>query len=145
MSATRLAVDLDTRMLFSRSVPIADEMTADVDLRVCTDLAVELGGRLLVMYIRDAKAKELFNLSPGSVLPGMHYATPTPIAAADLSSALNLPPLPKPRRSLLLDPGALTDVRGPRRIAGGFGLEYIIFGGLARDAIALPGWAQVHP
>jgi hypothetical protein len=69
------------------------------------------------------------------------YVTPTAVAAKDLIAALALPPFPAPPWALLLNPSELTSIRGPRRIAGGSCVEYILENGFSVKALAPPGWA----
>ena len=143
-AVTRLACHLDLSMLHFRSTKIADEAVLDADLPYCDDLAQQLGGRLLIKYARQETVERLSVLSGGSHFPGRHFVTPTPVAARDLVSALALPPLRKPRWALLLMPSLLSSVRGPRRIAGGIGIEYFLEDGFPVDAIVAPGWALEH-
>lgn len=143
-ASTRLAIHLDVVMLHARAVKLADEFVPDSDLPFCDDLAGQLGGRLLIKYVRQETVERLSVLGGPTHFPGRHYLTPTPVAAKDLVSALALPPLRRPRWALLLHPERLGSVRGPRRVLGGAGVEYILDDGFDSDAIVAPGWALEH-
>jgi hypothetical protein len=139
-----MTAHLDVQMLLSRSVKIHDEITPDDALPECFDLDQQLGGRLLIKYVRSDSVSYFSKLSGVANFPGVHYATPSPIAARDLQSALNLPPLRLPQYALLLAPERLSKVVGPRRISGGIGVEYLLLDGFSVDAIVPPGWSMEY-
>jgi hypothetical protein len=143
-SVTQLAVRLDITMLQARGIAIADEDVPDANLPFCNP-ADQLGDRLLIKYLRPDEAEKYSILSGVSMFSGRHFVTPTPIAARDLVSVLALPPLGKrPCWLLLLRPEKLLAVKGPRRIQGGYGVEYVLEDGFSTLAIAEPGWVREH-
>lgn len=144
-AVTRLAVHLDITMLHARGVVIADEDVPVDDLPFCTPTD-HLGDRLLLKYLRPDDPERFSILSGVSQFPGRHYVTPTPIAREDLVSVLMLQPRKKkkPCWCLPLLPHMLYDVRGPRRINGGYGVEYILDSGFSSLAIAGPGWLMEY-
>jgi hypothetical protein len=70
-----------------------------------------------------------------------HFVTPTPYSAADCVSFLALPE-PTVRRGhlLLLDPGKIDEILGPRWVEAGQGIEYLLPHGFTQAALAFP-WA----
>lgn len=143
-SVSRLAVHLDTQMLLLNGVKISDETTRDEDLPACDDPVNQFHGRLLIKYLRKESYQYYSSLSGVDFFPGRHFLTPSPVAKKDLVPALNLPPLDRPVYALLLDPVRLDNLVGPRRIAGGYGIEYLLLDGFGSDAIAYPQWAQEY-
>ncbi len=138
--AADLAIILDEEMLGQHNAAIAAPWTPDDQLPECTSLASELGDRYLVKYLRRGDHTRYSVRSGISYFPGVHFVTPTPLARSQLIPVLNLPSdLPAPRYALLLDPAHVT-ARGPRRIRGGHGVEYVLFSGFPSTAIAAPGW-----
>jgi hypothetical protein len=123
----------------ARGVAIADENVEDDALPSCNP-ADHLGGRLLLKYVREMDAEKYSVLSGVSTYSGVHYVTPTPMACKDLRSGLALPPMEPPGWVLLLLPEKLEHVRGPRRISGGLGLEYVLEDGFTSAAFAKPKW-----
>lgn len=142
-SVTQLALHLDVTMLQARSVDIADESVPDNKLPLCNP-AVQLGDRLLIKYLRPDEVETYSILSGISRFPGVHYVTPTPIAARDLMTVLALPPPQKRSWALLLRPGNLSSVRGPRRITGGVGIEYVLENGFSSVDLAEPPWPREY-
>lgn len=137
---TRLAFHLDLSALQARRIPVADENVDDDDLPYCNP-ADQLHDRLLIKYIREDEVEKYSAMRGKSHFPGCHHVTPTPIACSDLKAALALPLKKRPKYALLLLPEKLTSVRGPRRITGGYGIEYVLEDGFTSDAIAKPTWA----
>jgi hypothetical protein len=143
-AVSRLAAYLDVQMLLRRGVKIHDEIVADEDLPVCADAAAELGGRFLIKYLRAHEESRYNTLAGVAFFDGPHWFTPASLAGKDLRVALNLPPADRPQRALLLQPELLPDVRGPRRIAGGIGVEYVVLNGFPAEAIVPPRWPMEH-
>jgi hypothetical protein len=131
-------------MLLAAGVSIASENTPDDQVPFATNLAAQLSGRYLIKYVRQTDLSRYSSLSGLTYFPGPHFVTPTAIAAPDLPAALNLPPLPSPSGALLLQPSILTLVRGPRRIAAGIGVEYILDQGFSLAAVVQPQWAVAY-
>lgn len=96
------------------------------------DVAAQLGGRYLLYFLRD---EQLGTLVDGS--SRMRYVTPTPYPpTGDMISALALPFADVMRPFvLMLDPAKLSNVRGPRRVKGGDGIEYVLVDGFPGDAV----------
>jgi hypothetical protein len=107
---------------------------------ICLNPADQLGHRLLIKYVRADEGDKYNKLTGISYFTGKHYLTPTPIACRDLMMVLALPPSKRPKWALLLRPDQLTDVRGPRRIRRGFGIEYVLENGFSSDAMDDPPW-----
>lgn len=140
-ACTRLAAHLDISMLLGAGIDIHNEGVRDDDMPFVLDLAGDLGGRFLIKYVREDDLDRYSSLSGIKFFPGRHFVTPTTIAVADLEAALNLPHLSMPRGALLLRPEELTSVRGPRRVAAGVGVEYILDAGFSLESIVQPQWA----
>jgi hypothetical protein len=134
------AAVLDLAMLHRLKVSIADEWAETDDLPMVSDPVAELGGRLLIKYIRPADMVRYSTLSGITDFPGPHYLTPTGLPQAEVEAALNLPPLDTPAGALLLLPEAVIGLRGPRRIAGGQTIEYVC-DSFPLAAIAAPRWS----
>src|SRR5690242_20129012 len=104
-------------MLLARLAEIAAVGTGLRNLPVVTDLPGQLGGRYLLRYLLRS---QLGTLTSGT--SQTQYVTPTPYAPEETITWLALPPTAGYREwVLLLDPGQLTHVRGPRwiRLGGG--------------------------
>jgi hypothetical protein len=130
-TSSRVATHLDAEMIVQH-VAIAPVGTPLATLPVVPNLSEQLGGRLLLRYLTRDKV--------GTLLAGVahrQFVTPTPYAPGETVSWLALPPAPGPRTFvLLLQPHLLTDVRGPRWIQFGGGIEYILESGFSADAVA---------
>ena len=87
------AAILDINMLQRLGVAIASEGTVESDLPPVLDCARELGGRLLIKYIRADAERHYSRFSGVTEFPGPHWLTPTPLNSEEVESALNLPPL----------------------------------------------------
>lgn len=73
-----------------------------------------------------------------------HFVTPTPYSAQEAVSWLALPlPLVKRGFVMLLNPSAIEQVQGPRRIAGGGGIEYILPSGFGQQALVFSFELQI--
>jgi hypothetical protein len=135
--ATNLSLVLDEEMLGRHRVVVAPPWTPDLALSPCDDLAAQLGGRLLVKYLRKEDRRTYSGSSAVVHFPGIHHVTPTAICLSNLASVLNLPPLDPPRYALLLDPTRL-EALGPRRIRGGRAIEYVLPRGFPLSAVVPP-------
>jgi hypothetical protein len=129
---------LDQEMLeIVRRVRIARRVTPDANLPVKRGqvVAQELGGRYLLRYMLPHQVGQL---QEGS--RARQFVTPTPYSADDIVSWLYLPK-PTGRREfvLLLDPGKIAVIQGPRWVRLGNGIEYILPEGFQREAI-VAGW-----
>jgi len=139
---TKLAIQLDIMMLLEKHVDVSSENVLDGDLPYCSDLVEQLGGRYLIKYVHSDTVRRL-KFEPSGLL-GKHCLTPTPIARSDLVKTLLLPPRNAPSWALLVMPGQLSNVRGPRRIPGSSAIEYVAESGIPLKAIAPPGWPLTY-
>ncbi|MEU3917101.1 hypothetical protein [Streptomyces sp. NPDC029004] len=135
-TCSRTATTLDAKMLAGL---IAADDVADEDLRSLSgqQVAEELGFRCFLRYLRDDQKGSFFNGTRRK-----QYVTPTPYAPDEACRWLALvSPWIMRRYVLMLDP-ALIDrpILGPRAIAGGFGIEYILPEGFPVKSIANPGF-----
>jgi hypothetical protein len=137
--SVNLAITLDEEMLGRHAVYVHPPWAPDSSLPLCADLEAQVGDRFLLKYVRSSDRNHYSVMSGVTYFSGVHYVTPTPICQGELTSVLNLPPMPAPRFALILDPSKL-DARGPRRIRSGRGIEYVLANGFPRDAIVSPGW-----
>jgi hypothetical protein len=129
---------LDQEMLeIVRRVRIARRVTPDANLPVKRGQVVahELAGRYLLRYMLPHQVGQIREGSPAR-----HFVTPTPYSADDVVAWLYLPK-PTGRREfvLLLDPGKIAVIQGPRWVRLGNGIEYILPEGFQREAI-VAGW-----
>jgi hypothetical protein len=96
------------------------------------DVALELGGRLLVRYLVDSQVNEFLNGSEDRD----HWVTPTPIAPENAVAWLALfAPLLARRHALVLNPEEIDVIRGPAWIRGGQGIEYYLPNGFPQAAV----------
>jgi hypothetical protein len=134
MSASRLATTLDQEMLGAHHVVIASHTTPDSQLPLKTgrSVASELGGRLLLRYLIPS---QLGAFDSGSV-GRQHWVTPTPYSPQDASVWLALWNGWVLRRFvMLLDPGFIPHIKGPRWIRFGHGIEYLLPNGFPQVAL----------
>jgi hypothetical protein len=135
MPASRLARVLDQEMIERAGTAIASAMTPDADLplRRGVEVSSELGGRFLVRYMTR---RQLGLFSGGST--GQHFVTPTPLSHSEVRAVLALPAVAQPRPfAMLIDPAKVADIRGPRWIRGGDGIEYLLPSGFPANALPL--------
>jgi hypothetical protein len=142
MSCGNLATKLDVEMLLKLGVKVASSAVSDEDLprKTGMEVARELGGRPLVRYLRRQDA--------GRYLYGdsnRHCTTPTAYASEDLIGFLNLPD-PTTRRThfLLLDAAKVGEILGPRYIAWGGGIEYVLPEGFPKEALINPWGMEIR-
>jgi hypothetical protein len=129
----------DEAMLERLGVGIYPQLTSGLDLPVVSDPLKDLGSRYLIKYVREDSAKYYSALSGVTSFTGPHWLTPTCLHKSELLFALNLPPISRPVRALLLLPELLEGLRGPRRITGGCTIEYVCES-FSLEAIAEPRW-----
>ena len=135
-SSAHLATKLDIEMLTRNGVSVLSSSVPHSALPRKSGLEVsrELGGRPLLRYLRIEDAKRYLR---GDC--NRQCVTPTPYASPDLISFLNLPdPTTVRSHFLLLDPAKIPDVIGPRYIAWGEGIEYILTAGFSMEALVNP-------
>ncbi|MFD4551164.1 hypothetical protein ACFVXA_05250 [Streptomyces sp. NPDC058246] len=133
-TCSRTATILDAKMLAGK---IESELVPDDKLREIPDVVEEFGQRCLLRYIRDDQ-KGTF----GSGTKRKQFVTLTPYTPEEASRWLALKwPWLERRHVLILDPKKISrPILGPRSIAGGFGIEYVLPLGFPFDAIANPGY-----
>jgi hypothetical protein len=134
-------------MLQSRTPPTViyteDEPDTALPFRTGRSVSVELGGRLLVRYLRlrDVVAPSAAQGSPklgGLFRPA--WVTPTPFSPREAIAALALPfPRESRTHAVLLNPALIPLIQGPRRISCGTGIEYLLPQGYPAEALAF-GW-----
>ena len=137
MSASRLARILDQEMLERAGGSIAAATTPESALprRPGRDVLTELGGRYLIRYMLR---RQLGQFAAGST--DRHFVTPTPLTRLDVRSFLALPAVSDPRPfAMLIDPGEVSVILGPRWVRGGSGIEYLLPEGFPPAALVL-GW-----
>jgi hypothetical protein len=126
-------------MLEAKGIPIADASVVEsaLPLKSGTEVALELSGRFLLRYLRRAEVNQ-YAFGSGN----RHFVTPTAYAAEECAAWLRLPD-PAVRRShvLLLDASKIAEIRGPRWVEGGGGIEYILPSGFPQGAL-VTGWAM---
>jgi hypothetical protein len=145
----RLANLLDLEMLLRAGTTVYPETTPDrlMSMRTGMDVARELGGRLLLSYIRkDDVSRRVPGADPNlGTRSWPIFTTPTPYSAVEVVSALALP-WPKSLRShvILLDAAKISEIQGPRRVLCGYGLEYLLPNGFPSDALRVPWEIEVR-
>ena len=97
-------------------------------------IAAELGGRYLLRYLIR---KQYRQFTTGST--ALQFVTPTPYSPIEVISWLALPTPTRREFVLFLDAMHLSDVRGPRRVLLGGGLEYLLASGFPANSIVV-GW-----
>ncbi|WP_159083214.1 hypothetical protein [Streptomyces sp. P3] len=136
LTCSRTATTLDAKMLAGLIVPdwISDEKLREISGQ---DVANEIGGRCLLRYLRPEQMGSFF-----AGTSRKQYVTPTAYTPDEASRWLALVfPWILRRHVLLIDPKKIDrPVRGPRAIAGGFGIEYVLPEGFSAEAIANPGF-----
>lgn len=135
-TCSAIATRLDEEMLAHRPAHVFPPHTpmALMPARSGPAIAAELGGRYLLRYLIR---RQYWHFTAGT--SNIQFVTPTPYSRTEAISWLALP-TPAPRDFVLfLNPNHLTDVRGPRRVLLGGGLEYILAAGFPSAAIVV-GW-----
>ena len=128
-----LATVLDIEMLIRNGASIYQSDVHDEAMPVLSaaELAHQLGERPLLRYLLHTQLREFLS---GTTVP--QYLTPSAYSSEETVGFLALPAPEAPRPYvLLLDPRHLSDVRGPRRIKFGLGVEYIALSGFPGEAI----------
>jgi hypothetical protein len=135
-TCSAIATRLDEEMLAHRPAIVYPPHTpfSSMPSRSGSDIAVELGGRYLLRYLLR---KQYRHFTAGSSSP--HFVTPTPYSPSEVISWLALPTPARREFVLFLDAMHLSDVRGPRRVSLGGGLEYLLASGFPANAIVV-GW-----
>lgn len=136
-----LATLLDQEMIEAPAVAtliptgIAQRTTPDTALTLKTgaQVAQELRGRLLLRYLLP---HQVGSFTSGA--SGLHYTTPTAYAPGETTSWLALPQPHLPRLFvMLLDPSRIPEIKGPRWVRFGNGIEYLLPNGFPAAALRL--------
>jgi hypothetical protein len=135
-TCSAIATRLDEEMLALRSAHVYPSHIpiASMPARSGSAVASELGGRYLLRYLIR---KQYGKFTTGT--PSLQFTTPTAYSPTEVISWLALPTPARRDFVLFLDPKHLADVRGPRRVLLGGGLEYILASGFPASAIVV-GW-----
>jgi hypothetical protein len=135
-TCSAIATRLDEEMLALRPAHVYPSHTpvASMPGRSGSAVASELGGRYLLRYLIR---KQYSQFTTGT--PSLQFTKPTAYSPSEAISWLALPTPARREFVLFLDPKHLSDVRGPRRVLLGGGLEYILASGFPATAIVV-GW-----
>lgn len=135
-TCSAIATRLDEEMLAVRPAVVypSHPSLAAMPARSGPDVAAELGRRLLLRYLLR---KQYRKFTTASTSP--QFVTPTPYSPTEAVSWLALPTPARRDFVLFLNPIHLSDVRGPRRVLLGGGLEYILASGFPAATIVV-GW-----
>jgi hypothetical protein len=132
-SCARMATSLDHWMLKGHGVEAVASATRDADLpeKSGDQVFEETGRRYLIRYVpKDGISLE------SMLEPSPRWVTPTPYSAEDAVRYLALPFGERQREYYwLINPRYLRNVKGPRSIDGGFGIEYLIPEGVPEGAL----------
>jgi hypothetical protein len=100
--------------------------------RTGADVSAELSGRYLLRYLMR---RQYGQFTTGS--SHLHFATPTAYSPTETISWLALPTPIRRDFVLFLDPISIPEVRGPRRVSLGGGIEYILPLGFPLSALVV--------
>ena len=140
-TSSRLATMLDADMLLRHGVTIFPPNTPDDSLPVKfgSTVAEEIGDRYLMRYLLPTQLRDYLQGSTDRE----HYVTPTPYSPEETVRWLALPGANIQRAYvLLLKPGEIESIKGPRWVHMGGGIEYLLPKGFKRDAIVDIGTAM---
>ena len=134
-TCSALATRLDEEMLLTRPAIIypSDTAIAAMPARSGADVAAELGGRRLLRYLTRSQYGQF-----AAGAPKLEYVTPTPYSPTEALSWLALPTATRRSFVLILDPKEILEMRGPKRVRLGGGLEYVLPKGFPASALVLP-------
>jgi hypothetical protein len=136
-SSATIASLIDLEMLASRSARVYSFLTEieDMEPRTGSEVFTELGGRYLLHYTSYSdRGFYLRGLLPRT------FATPTAAPAHDLDALLALPGPRARTHVLFIDPRQGVDVRGPRLVRLGRGIEYVLMTPAPFAALVPPRW-----
>nr|WP_144298666.1 hypothetical protein [Streptomyces sp. TLI_235] len=131
-SVSNLAVHLDLHMIGPGAIHPCDVPDNRLPVLEGAELVAQLKGRKLLHFVALGNVGSFRN---GTTRP--IFTTPTPYPPDELIGALALPGVGIPRMHVIvLEPARLDRVAGPRHVAWGRGIEYILLDGFKEDAIA---------
>jgi hypothetical protein len=142
MGAGWLATILDQEMIEGGGGAIAARSVRDGALpaRTGAEVAAELRGRLLARYMLRSQIGEF---AGGST--EMHWVTPTPLSTKEIPRFLAVPrPAGRRTHAVLLDPAPIPEIRGPRWVKTGQGIEYLLPNGFPASALVMPWEIEVR-
>jgi hypothetical protein len=133
-TSSAIATRLDEEMLALRSAYIYPSHTplSAMPNRTGAAISTELGGRFLLRYLVRKQYHQFLTASTS-----VHFTTPTPYSPTEVISWLALPTPTRRDYTLFLDPAKLSDVRGPRRVLLGGGIEYVLMAGFPAAALVV--------
>ncbi len=133
-TSSAIATRLDEEMLALRGIRIYPAHTPlhSMPTRAGAAVSAELGGRYLLRYLMRRQYRQF---ATGS--PNVNFVTPTPYSPTEAISWLALPTPTRRDFVLFLDPSSIPEVRGPRRILLGGGIEYILPKGFPVSALVV--------
>jgi hypothetical protein len=123
-------------MIYAENTP-----DSAMPIRKGQEVAIELGGRLLIRYLRqrDVASKPAGSSAVLGARTDATWVTPTPLSPTEAVAALALPFALEPRtHAVLLNPARIAHIQGPRRILHGTGIEYLLPQGYPAAALTLP-------
>ncbi|WP_405933715.1 hypothetical protein [Streptomyces sp. NBC_00827] len=124
-----LATHIDLFMLGARVFPEWERL----DAHAKADASC-LNGRLLVHYLVPGAQHDFREGFAGG--EGGLWATPTPYSSDDAARYLRFPcPQVARTHAILIDPTKVPELRGPRRVQRGDGLEFLLPQGVPANAI----------
>ncbi len=131
VGVSQIMTNLDLEMIGPCKVRACDTADGDLPLRDGAEVSAELHGRKLLHFVLDQNLGAYRHGTRREI-----FTTPTPYPADDVVAFLALPSAHLLRRHvLILDPMMLHDIRGPRQVRWGHGIEYILARGFGEDAI----------
>lgn len=133
-TCSAIATRLDEEMLSLRPAHVYPAYTPlhAMPARTGADVSAELGGRYLLRYLMR---RQYGQFTTGS--SNLNFATPTPYSPTETISWLALPTPTRRDFVLFLDPNLLPEVRGPRRVMLGGGIEYVLPKGFPLSALVV--------
>jgi hypothetical protein len=97
-------------------------------------VAAHLGSRYLLRYLMRNQYR---NFAAGSST--LNFVTPTPYSPTETLAWLALPSPVRRDFVLFLNPAMIKDIRGPRRVLLGGGIEFLLPAGFPASAL-VAGW-----
>jgi hypothetical protein len=137
--ADYLANSLDTQFLLRRRRDQIDRIweedvpLEEMPVRSGSEVADELAGRMLLRYVTEQH--------PPPADGRQVWLTPTPLGVVGAVELLHLPnQIAKRHWVLVIHPARLEQIKGPRRVIMGQGIEYYLPKGYTDEAVQAPGY-----